>query len=123
MKAGKRFESILELSKKNLIREDIDYEIQMFQLRAFVRRRFLLDNVIFFSGSELSEMFPVYYNSSNLKNKNMMRNVSLRVSFGSQESSLIAVSVRGFKEIDEYLKIISTYSTLPFAEIKRFILR
>jgi len=118
-----RFEGILELSKKNLIREDIDYEVQMFQLRTLVRRRLLLDNVIFFPGSQLSEMFPVYYNPGNLKNKNIMRNISLRVSFGSQESSLIVVSTEGFEEIDEYLKIISTYPTLPFAEIKRFILQ
>ncbi len=98
-----RFNEFVKRGSVLVTPQDINYEIQRRQLKSFVVRHLEHQNIIFLPQAILTGMFPTYCEPANLRNKNLMRQSSLKVTFGELESSLITVMVKNPEEVNEYL--------------------
>ncbi|PJC28407.1 hypothetical protein CO054_00285 [Candidatus Shapirobacteria bacterium CG_4_9_14_0_2_um_filter_39_11] len=116
-----KLDAFVSVGVTHLIPQDFDCENQMRQAKSFVRSRLKETNVLYLPESQLKQLFPVYYDPTNLKEVNIKRRLSPKISFGSRESSLIAIQVRNLEEIDRFNQIISAYSEAPFEEIKLLV--
>jgi len=113
-------ETLVRSGRDYLSSQDLDYEEQMRRSRSFARRELENRTSIFFSGLQLTEMFPVYYHPFILRDKEIRRASPLKFPFGRKESSLVTVQVGGADEVDLFIRLLSTRSSASSGDIASF---
>lgn len=118
---GKEMIEVLARTGRDyLASQDFGYEEQMRRSRAFARLKLEDRNFVFFSGTHLTEKFPVYYYPLVLRDKNIRRASPLKFPFGTKESSLITVQVEGAEKVSLFTHLLSSHPDASSEDIATF---
>ena len=115
-----QLDSFASMAEDYITPRDHEYVTQMIQFRTFIQAQLEKCDLTYITANQLSGMFPVFCNDTELRNVNTKRLSQAKIVFGRGEGSLLTWKVGDTSEVKRLMETIANFPQKTVREILEF---